>query len=187
MKVYVSCPISVPQSTLDKIMARIVGISYVKQATHWKRGSFNYDPTMLATADVVIIVHPNNSFDFRLEELPVGVRKEFDEAIKLNKKVLLAYHGVISDSYNFYTMDIGRDKAKGLAGTGNTLALLAATQKPMPLSETLQKIEEGFWTWDTGINPCREIKLPTPIGDAPTIYTIYSPTIDKRLLLAVKL
>lgn len=118
--VYISCPISISQSTLDEIRDRA---AYKNQmyAHYWERDSY-YQNGIVQNADRVIIVHPKGAFKFNIKSLPTGVQKEFATALNYGKDTYLAYKSTsINPGWNFYkvTFDAHTGEISGIPGSTN--------------------------------------------------------------------
>lgn len=102
-RVYISCPISVPEATLRKVEDHIdCQAGFI--SSYWERGS-TYTDTALKTADAVVFMFPNNNFSTYLDHLPSGVKKELKLAVKLCKPIFVAYRKV-DDTIGIYDMEI---------------------------------------------------------------------------------
>ena len=104
--IYISCPITVTNGEKIGIMQRLYNICGDATISYWVKDT-PYDAAMITDADIVVIVHPINLFKYTMPSLPVGVRKEFERAIKEKKKIYGAYRNVTGE-YNFY--EIGEMK-----------------------------------------------------------------------------
>lgn len=116
--VYISCPISISQSTLDEIRDRAAQSSKL-YAHYWVRDSY-YDANVVYNADKVVFVHPKGAFKFNILSLPVGVQKELKTAIRYGKEIFLAYKSTsVNPGWNFYklTIDLQNGHMEGIAGT----------------------------------------------------------------------
>jgi len=105
-RVYISCPVVIPRDSLLEIVDR-VSARQNTVATWWSRQGY-YNPDFIKNADAVIIVHPNNQFEFPSSTLPVGVLKELKEAVDLGKKIYLAYKGTTIPGWNLYQTKIDK-------------------------------------------------------------------------------
>jgi len=127
--VYVSFPMSIPLEYLRQIFNRLYdqGIQNVKA---WSRDK-PYRPIILHNASAVIIVPPVNRFTFKYSYLPSGVRREEDEALKLDIPTWLAYKKLSTDEIEFYTYrrvtNEVDDRLEGFPGTTGSLPLHMST------------------------------------------------------------
>lgn len=87
-RVYVSCPMSVPQTELDKVLKHLKSLGVA--ACAWERGTpYTDDPVRYC--DAFIIMLPDNKFNYEVEKLPTGTKNELKLAINFEKPVYLAY------------------------------------------------------------------------------------------------
>jgi hypothetical protein len=102
LRAYISCPISVPINNLNQVIS--VAIKEYKYVNWWIRNG-PYDKDVLLQADVVIIVLPNNCFQYSVENLPIGVEKEYETAKFYNKHIILSYFRSSDQSVQFYKIN----------------------------------------------------------------------------------
>lgn len=99
-RIYISCPISIPQSDLDKVATLLRQNSI--EPDYWIRNCGYYDKDLINdTYDGVVFMLPNNRFNYSTHDLPVGVKKELSIAHSAGKKIYLAYKNAIGN-YNIY-------------------------------------------------------------------------------------
>lgn len=100
---YVSCPLSVPQQTLDKYTQKLRGWITHDKVWWYQRGSaykevfFN---KVIQDADAFILVLPNNEFKLPIERLTAGCKRELIHALNNNKPTYLAYEA--ASGFNIY-------------------------------------------------------------------------------------
>lgn len=147
--VYVSCPVIMQKSHLTNALDRIEEIIEDNACmNYWLENHF-YDNNWVKNCDIFILIAPNNSFKFNINELPAGCCRELILAEKLNKTILLGYinsNGI----YNFYSI-IKKNNGtyyEGVIGTSNALHLNLMVEKsnynycmelPLPLEEKVIK------------------------------------------------
>ena len=68
MKVYVSCPMVVPQTTLDEILKELNASNDILASAHARGGM--YTTRNLEESEAIVIVHPDNKFKFNQRTLP---------------------------------------------------------------------------------------------------------------------
>lgn len=117
-KVYFSIPVSINWSTAMTCVTQLQG-KY--DTRYWIRNE-RYDESLLAKSDAFVMMLPNNSWSHQIETLPVGLRREFKQALLLGIPVFIAYK-TGQGYYQFYKTDIqksvgwGNDVVTALAGT----------------------------------------------------------------------
>lgn len=122
MKVYISCPKTVPQETLSEF-AKLIR-SWGADVCYWARGSI-YKDNRLREADAVVVLLPNLVWKLPMEEIPMGTRGEIKLAKELGKPLYLGYittagnHGVYRAMVDYYSHDT---KFVGIAGTYEELS-----------------------------------------------------------------
>lgn len=154
LKIYISCPISIPFGTLVDTAKQLSnnGQHLVK---YWDRKEV-YDPHVLNTADLVLFMLPNNSFAMKVDALPIGLRNELKRAdakgirvgiiYKTNFGALNAYESILED--DFFTDEV--ESIKGIAGTSGYHNRLAADlyqvaeviKKRSPLAEAQEAVRK---------------------------------------------
>lgn len=154
-RIALSAPMDVPMGYLcevEDLLNENFKIPY-SHISFWDRKSA-YDQKSFDSADAVVFILPNFSFDstkVKLRyEIPIGVRSELNLAIKQEKKICIAYK-TASGEINIYNVSytVGRIPKdytiKGIAGTSNEfgewvegLGLVGISLKENSKSETKQ-------------------------------------------------
>jgi hypothetical protein len=95
--------------------------------TLWDRNK--YYPEYYKNADSVVFLLPDFSFQYEIGDLPIGVRRELNEAIREGKKIYLGYITASGD-YKIYnaSADNYAVMIKGIPGSGD----LIFSEKPLP-------------------------------------------------------
>ena len=154
-RIAISAPMDVPMGYLcevEDLLNKNFKIPY-SHISFWDRKSA-YDQKSFDSADAVVFILPNFSFDSTKVklgyEIPIGVRSELNLAIKHEKKICIAYktsNGTINIYNVSYTVGrIPKDYSiKGIAGTSNEfgewvegLGLVGISLKENSKSETKQ-------------------------------------------------
>jgi hypothetical protein len=132
--IYISCPISEPVETLKDIATALIGRGY--QTRYWNRTE-RYDNTWILGCEAMVIVLPMMSFKCPISSLPMGVRRELDVAMSLEKRILLAYKPNTSTLPTFYDIKVEFSIVSGIAGTRNALLnrgeVLKKEEEPEPV------------------------------------------------------
>lgn len=103
--IYISCPISISQNYLDQIYHKLNDFGSLINPYYWERDS-KYDKDNIKVCDAIVIVHPNNAFKYDINSLPVGIQKEINKALDLDKKVFGVYRNISGESH-FYDVIAG--------------------------------------------------------------------------------
>lgn len=147
MKVYVSCPMVVPQTTLDKILKELNASNDILASAHARGGM--YTTRNLEESEAIVIVHPENKFKFNQRTLPNGVLKEFNMARLLAKKLYLCYFPQSGNNVPyFYSIDyeVNNGNISGIAGTSGSLFSMAENLNnkdyDICAAEELEKLKE---------------------------------------------
>lgn len=98
--VYLCCPLSVPKENLLEMVDFLTSLNI--SLTYWNREY--YVKEYYELCDVVIFALPDNSFKYTIEDLSVRVKREFKEAIKDKKPMLLIYKSL--NGYKLYKLKI---------------------------------------------------------------------------------
>ena len=98
-KIWISCPISVPQGKLAAFKAYLE--RHFPQVDSWDRES-KYSDRGLDSSDAVVFMLPNNEFRYDVESLPVGLKSELKRARDGAKKILIGYYRATSKEWAVY-------------------------------------------------------------------------------------
>lgn len=106
-KFYLSCPLTVSNSVFQNIISsfRHKKFAYEGSLTYYVRGE-KYSRTKLENCDVFIIKHQNNRFNFNINTLTEGCRKELKFAIDKGLPILLSYYSNYYSENRFYNVEI---------------------------------------------------------------------------------
>lgn len=115
-KIYMSVPMSLNWDKVQLFKRRFSTEKY--DVSLWDRK--NYDPRLFEEADSVVFLLPDFSFDYDIDDLPVGVRKEVKQAVKEGKYIYLGYVTAGGD-YNIYNAKVEYSEIKGVQGTANKI------------------------------------------------------------------
>lgn len=114
-RIYIICPLTIPISTLQAIVAK-AKLKKDVEVTYYERGTI-YSRENLEKADSVIIILPNAVFKCPLTSLPEGSLKELRYAIDAEKPIYLGYQS-LSGGPNIYEFDYFDERCiHGIAGT----------------------------------------------------------------------
>jgi hypothetical protein len=119
-KVYVSCPMTVSQSVLDKTLKHLSNLGVAARA--WERGTPYKEENSIKYCDAFIVILPNNAFEYCLTILSSGTRKEILAADAIGKDIYICYTPTASSKPQFYISDLfeatrGTVHIKGIQGT----------------------------------------------------------------------
>lgn len=146
--VYISCPIAVSQSVLDEFAETVELIPNVV-ARYWERGT-RYDQRYFDTSDAYLFILPGNKFDCVSGELPIGLKRELQDAYESGKKIYVGY--IAKDGcYNIYSADTNGRNIKGIAGTthdlydwaNSTTGYALPKYDPITFEEKKAKVDTG--------------------------------------------
>lgn len=102
---YLSCPMTIP---LEKLVAveRDLTARYgdVFRIKRWARES-PYDKSSLTSSSVFVVMLPNNCFNYKINNLPLGTKTELEYAIQTGMKIFIAYKKVFNE-IQFYKVKI---------------------------------------------------------------------------------
>ena len=146
--VYISCPIAVSESVLDKFADTVELVSNVV-ARYWERGT-KYDQRYFDTSDAYLFILPGNKFECVSGELPIGLKRELEAAYESGKKIYVGY--IAKDgSYNIYSAETNGRNIRGIAGTTHDLYNWASSTTgyalpkydPITFEEKKAKVDTG--------------------------------------------
>jgi hypothetical protein len=109
MKAYISCPLPVAMSTLMEVSNKVISLGY--ETSFWARGT-SYQEDQLREADIFVLISVEHQFDYVLDSMTFGCRKELALAKSLKKPLYMAYwkNGTTLNIYpiNLKHLDDGR-------------------------------------------------------------------------------
>jgi len=88
MKAYISCPIDVAKSTRNLVFDKLADLGH--SSTWWARGT-TYTEDELRAADIFVLMSKDHKFDYLLDEMTAGCRKELMIAKGLGIPLYIAY------------------------------------------------------------------------------------------------
>lgn len=116
-RIYFSIPVSIDWDTASKCFSQL----FKKYAVDvWKRDHY-YNKSWIDDCDAFVIMLPNGKWSYRIDELPVGCRREIKKAERLDKPIYLAYKPMSNSIPIFYNTRINDGYIIGLGGTSGDL------------------------------------------------------------------
>jgi hypothetical protein len=115
-KVYLSVPLSVNMSVLEAFASKIT--SFGHSVKYWDRVFFH--PSYFREADTVVFLLPENAFSYRIENLPVGVKREV-LAAKADKKQICVGYITSNNVPHIYTANVDQNWISGVGGSSHVL------------------------------------------------------------------
>lgn len=88
MKAYISCPMTVPSSTRTHVAVKLQELGYLP--TWWEKGT-DYTEDKLREADIFVLMSEKHLFDYKLDDMTLGCRKELMIVKGLGKPLYMAY------------------------------------------------------------------------------------------------
>lgn len=112
---YLSCPMGISLQKLVEV-ERDLTTKYgdVFRIKRWARES-PYDKSSLTSSSVFVVMLPNNCFDYKIDNLPLGTKTELEYAIQNGMKIYIAYKKVFNE-IQFYTAKIIDGRIYGTPG-----------------------------------------------------------------------
>lgn len=131
MKCYISCPLSIPQWQLDLVQKRLRDAG--NTAVFWERGTTygEKEKGWIDYCDAFVIVLPEFAWQYVRRDLPIGCKKELDQAIVKGKPIYVAYRGQTNNALAVYQADISVNAH--IRGISQTFSCLGQTNL-QPLS-----------------------------------------------------
>jgi len=168
-KVYISCPMNIPQATLTEVHATIFGAGVTK-AKYWERGTPYNETDTIMNCDAFIVVLPGLKWDYNIDSIPTGTQKELLLAYQMKKPIYLAHRS--KAGMGFYSVDFDLDNRKkpyfieGINGTSrNLLSYIDGLEEP------IIKDSSG------------SLSSNSPLESYKVVIIDFSEEYDKRLLL----
>lgn len=87
-KAYISCPIPVVLGKIADVSVKLGELGY--SPMWWTRGT-DYTDTKLREADIFVLMSIDSAFDYCLDDMTAGCRKELALAQSLKKPLYMAY------------------------------------------------------------------------------------------------
>lgn len=87
-QVYVSCPLGVDESKLREVGTKLTKMGY---SSWWYERGTTYEDNKLRIADMFVLMSEHNRFDYSLDSMTAGCRKELALAQSLKKSLYIAY------------------------------------------------------------------------------------------------
>lgn len=106
--VYLSCPMSCPQERFEDLTQALqeeVDNYSNTILNYWQRGNV-YHENDLRNANIFVIHLPSNSYNFFIDDLSVGCRKEIKFALSRNISIYLAYRRASDNKFCFYKANV---------------------------------------------------------------------------------
>lgn len=111
--VYVSCPMSVRQDILDKVIS-VVDNSLLPgwETKAWKRGTI-YNSDLPDKAEAIVVILPRNMWGMFLKDISQGTRTEIQNAWEKDKPIYLAYKAADGE-YRIYNVEFELNSSQTL-------------------------------------------------------------------------
>ena len=88
MKAYISCPMPVSTGVRTRVSVKLNELGYPN--SWWERGTA-YTEDKLREADIFVLMSVDHKFDYQLDDMTAGCRKELMIAKGLGKPLYIAY------------------------------------------------------------------------------------------------
>ena len=88
-KYYISCPISIDEAILKKYQSVLWHLG--AEPISWSRSTVYNHQDDIDECDGFVLILPSNNFKLRVDELPIGCKRELIRAVNASKKLYLAY------------------------------------------------------------------------------------------------
>ena len=120
-----SVPMSIPWNRVQIFKQRFREDRF--DVTLWDRKEYHLEHYKNAYSIVFIL--PDFTFEYDIDSLPIGVKRELSESVRDGKKIYLGYITVTGD-YKIYNAEVDKwsHTIKGIKGTGDSIF----AEKPLP-------------------------------------------------------
>lgn len=118
MLIYISCPVTVPESTFKNLLSSLENRYPNHRFIYWRRGT-KYDSEMVKKANAVAVILPNIAFRSPVASIPSGVLNEIGIADTLDIPLMVVYRMVDTNNVFIYDAELGNYEFKGVAGTSS--------------------------------------------------------------------
>lgn len=88
MQVYVSCPLGVPMDKIKEVGCKLNTMGY---HPWWYERGTTYMDSMVKVSEMFVLMSEHNKFDYILNDMTAGCRKELELAMSLKKQLYMAY------------------------------------------------------------------------------------------------
>jgi hypothetical protein len=115
MKAYISCPIPVAKTSRDIVVTKLNDLGY--SPTYWNRDA-EYTEDELREADIFVLMSMHHKFDYLLDSMTFGCRKELMIAKGLGKPLYIAYwkNGTVLNIYPISLKHLENGRVLGESG-----------------------------------------------------------------------
>lgn len=158
VNVYISAPTDSAVHDIAAVKKHIENLTSLTSTKikYWRDGS-QYDDNFINAADVLVVMGSKKTFHHAVNDLPVGVKREFYKHHAAGKKVLTTYYNtsgwcVYDCSYNEVPNNL-----MGIAGSSNRLDSIFKKIDTIKKDVILANSFDNFLELK---NPCLEITLP---------------------------
>jgi hypothetical protein len=111
---YISCPISIAQSELDEVVKTLMDLGC--NPNYWVRGTHYNKSSIINNCDGLVLVLPELKWEYVIDALPEGCKRELKLAITAKRKIYLAY--ITSDRvFGIYDTDTSNGTISGVTRT----------------------------------------------------------------------
>lgn len=122
MKAYISCPIPVAITSRDLVAIKLMELGYT--SSWWIRAT-TYTEEALKAADIFVLMGIDHKFDYKLDDMSRGCRKELMIAQGLNKPLYMSYWKA-DGTLNIYPIKLNKlDEGRVLGTSGMYLGKAA--------------------------------------------------------------
>ena len=123
--IYISCPISVPESVLQHYILIAQRAAPLHCITWWQRGT-KYDTEeykrIISTCDAFAVILPDNAFQMNLSNIPSGTYSEIAFASGVRKDIFIGYTS--KEGVRIYAAQVTKHNTiEGIPGTSRNLAI----------------------------------------------------------------
>ncbi len=124
--IFISCPVNVSLHQVEKVAQKLYELGNCNVAFYNRN---TYRKELFENADMLVVMAPDNWWNFKIDFLPVGVRKEVNLAIANNIPIYLAYKRTIDGEYCIYKTKIDEGYISGISGSSLTSLPLEIFEK----------------------------------------------------------
>lgn len=141
-KIYFSIPVSMDWDTASRCMKQLEGKFDVR---YWTRNT-PYSQKHLDECDAFVIMLPGNAWTFERKNLPIGLLRELEIAVRLGKKVYITYKSTYNTEAAIYEAEVDKTRIQGISGTSGNIKKTTNTRYQSSVHE-IPDVEIEVYEW----------------------------------------
>lgn len=138
MRIYLSCPMSIPEEKLEEVIKHLFNAAPDNQVRWWKRGTVYNEERFIKECDLFVVILPDAAWACTATRIPRGTRSEVELATKYQKPIGLAYWS--SEGLAVYDTRLSSSTITGKPATRDRLLKLKSDEAFPDLPKAIKQI-----------------------------------------------